>query len=149
MTAYEWGRLAGWVLFPLVVGAIVYGVGRLATLRLEPARQARARRGVTIGAITAVLAIAAINLSPEIRLGGDDASGVPGRLLSAFQKGCQDRCIERGGEEPKCAAYCGCAAREVARRASLEELKTGEIGAGLRTKMAEAALFCAKESPPR
>lgn len=149
MTAYEWGRLAGWVLFPLVVAGAIYLVGRLVTIRLAPVRQRGVRRGVTIGAITAGLAIAAINLSPLIRLGGDDVSRLSGRFLAVFQKGCQSRCLERGGTEAKCAAYCGCAAREVARRATPDELKASEIGESLRAKMSEAALFCAKERAPK
>jgi uncharacterized membrane protein len=149
MTAYEWGRLAGWLLFPLVVAGAAYGIGRLATVRLEAVRQRRARRGVTIAAITAGLAVAAINLSPLITLGGDDTSRLSSRFVEAFQKGCQERCMERGGAEARCAAYCGCAAREVARRATGDELRASEIGASLRAKMVEAALFCAKESPPR
>ena len=148
MTSYEVGRLAGFVFFPILVAAIVYGVGRLATVRLEPVRQRRARRGTSIAAVTVGLAIAAINLSPLIKLGGEDDARLPGRFLSSFQKGCQDRCAERGGTKARCVAFCGCAARELSRRASRDELMTRKIDATLRKKMADAALACVNKAPP-
>lgn len=148
MTAYEWGRVAGWILFPLLVAAAVFVIGRLATLRLDPVRQARARRGVAVGAITAGLAVAAINLSPLIKLGGDDVSRLKSRYLAEFQEACQKRCIERGDAEAKCSTDCGCTARELSRRATRDELGAAQVGATLRAKILEAKRICAKESPP-
>ena len=147
MTAYELGRIAGYLLFPFLVAAIVYGVGRLVILRMEPVRQRRLRRGIAIGAVTAGLAIAAINLSPLIKLGGDDDKRLPGRLLSSIQKGCQKRCATRGGKEAQCLAFCSCAARELSERVSREDLRAREIDDALRAKMVEAARACARDMP--
>lgn len=147
MTAYDLGRLAGYILFPFLVAGIVYAIGRLAILRLEPVRQRRLRRGIAIGAVTAGLAIAAINLSPLIKLGGEDDQRLPIRLLSSIQKGCQKRCAERGGTEAQCTAFCGCAARELSSRVSRKDLLASESDATLRAKMVEAAKACAKDMP--
>lgn len=148
MAAYEWGRLIGWILAPLVVGLLIYGIGQLATLRMEPMRQRRIRRGVSIGAITVTLVIAAINFSPLVKLGADDANRTSDRFLASFQRSCNKRCLERGGTTPKCTAYCECAMREVAKRMTREDYAAREMTPGFRTKMVEAARVCVEKAPP-
>ncbi len=147
--AQEIGRLAGAVLFPLLVAGLVWLIGWYFYRKLE--QPARERRRKTIRATAGAIAIVGMVVGAvqfALRDGPVAGDRRANGFLGGIVNGCQKTCTGNGYSEAQCSTYCTCTASEIRKRVPPDDLAQAAAGrldpntGALRAHIVAAAQFC-------
>lgn len=154
--AQEIGRLAGAVLFPLLLAGIVWLVGWYFYRKLE--QPARERRRKTIRATAGVIAIVGMVVGAvqfSMRDGSITGDRGAAGFLGGIVNGCRKTCMANGFSDAQCSPYCTCTASEIRKRVPPDDLSRAAAGrldpntGPLRAHIVAAAQACLAAHPLR